>query len=507
MRPEYITSSRPIEVRHGVVALSGYGINVAVEHSLLMLSDGVGRDRRFGAFHRVTAGIRRLIVLGHAGTISFEALRWLRDIGAACVHIDADGSVVTTSVINPPDDARLRRAQALATTNGAALPIARRLLNLKLTGQRDVLRGCFGRDGDFDSWLPQIDNSESLLALRTIEANAALDYWGHWKSVEIQFARRDAPIIPTHWKQFTGRTSELTGSPRRATSPTNALLNYLYALLEAETRIACLKVGLDPGIGLLHADQPSRDSLVLDILEAIRPEIDLWVLDQLRSRVFGRHDFHETREGVCRILPPLTHVLAETTPRWARLVAPVVESVAAQLAGSRSTPTRLSQVRRSQGRERYRRVATKQPSQFSPPSACLTCGTLLTSNRNRYCDDCIPENRNERLNRLQVAQQDALEHLRAEGKDPAHGGQAAAARGLSVATRHRENKKWDQQNTDLTMEDFNHIAQGFKNVSLRQIARATSLSLRYCSLVRKGLVAPHRRHWEKLASLVREKAP
>ena len=39
------------------------------------------------------------------------------------------------------------------------------------------------------------------------------------------------------------------------------MLNYLYAILEAQTRIALLTVGLDPGLGLLHADQTARDSL------------------------------------------------------------------------------------------------------------------------------------------------------------------------------------------------------------------------------------------------------
>jgi hypothetical protein len=44
-------------------------------------------------------------------------------------------------------------------------------------------------------------------------------------------------------------------------NPANALLNYLYAILEAEARIAILSMGLDPGMGVLHADLKARDSL------------------------------------------------------------------------------------------------------------------------------------------------------------------------------------------------------------------------------------------------------
>jgi CRISPR/Cas system-associated endonuclease Cas1 len=42
------------------------------------------------------------------------------------------------------------------------------------------------------------------------------------------------------------RGSLLTSSPRLAINPANAILNYLYAILEAETRLACLTLGLDP---------------------------------------------------------------------------------------------------------------------------------------------------------------------------------------------------------------------------------------------------------------------
>ncbi len=99
-------------------------------------------------------------------------------------------------------------------------------------------------------------------------------------------------------------------------------------MLEAEARIALLAVGLDPGLGVLHADQRARDSLALDVIEAVRPAVDGWLLDALASRSFRRADFHETREGVCLLMPPLPRLVAETAPRWAAAVAPVAEGVA-----------------------------------------------------------------------------------------------------------------------------------------------------------------------------------
>lgn len=104
-----------------------------------------------------------------------------------------------------------------------------------------------------------------------MEAQAAATYWAAWRGVQVQFASRDADRIPTHWKRFDQRASPLTGSPRVAINPVNAVANLLYALLEAESSIALAAVGLDPGIGIMHTDQRARDSLALDLMEPSAP--------------------------------------------------------------------------------------------------------------------------------------------------------------------------------------------------------------------------------------------
>src|SRR4051812_44483765 len=85
--------SAPLTPKSGVVVLAGYGLRVAVDHGHLAVSDGVGRDRRAGTLNRVSGGLRRLVALGHSGTVSLEALRWLHDTGAAFVQIDHDGEL------------------------------------------------------------------------------------------------------------------------------------------------------------------------------------------------------------------------------------------------------------------------------------------------------------------------------------------------------------------------------------------------------------------------------
>lgn len=83
---------------------------------------------------------------------------------------------------------------------------------------------------------------------------------------------------------FGTRISPLTGSPRLAVNPPNAMLNYLYAVLESEARLSAAAFGLDPGLGVLHVDSGNRDSLALDLLEPIRPQVDSYLLDWITRK-------------------------------------------------------------------------------------------------------------------------------------------------------------------------------------------------------------------------------
>src|SRR6516164_6601544 len=93
-----------ITPRHGVVTLFGYGIRVQVERGHLTLEDGIGDDRRKARFPRVGHGLRRLIVIGSDGLVSFAALRWLADQDASFVMLERDGTVlVTTAPVRSSD--------------------------------------------------------------------------------------------------------------------------------------------------------------------------------------------------------------------------------------------------------------------------------------------------------------------------------------------------------------------------------------------------------------------
>src|SRR5882724_3887315 len=127
-----------ITPRHGVVTLFGYGIQVRVDRGHLILEDGIGADRRYARFPRVGHGLKRLVVIGSDGMVSLAALRWLADQDAAFVMLERAGSILATTGPVRSSDARLRRAQAMATQTGAALHITRELISQKLAGQERV---------------------------------------------------------------------------------------------------------------------------------------------------------------------------------------------------------------------------------------------------------------------------------------------------------------------------------------------------------------------------------
>jgi len=189
--------------------------------------------------------------------VSLSALRWLADQDASFVMLERDGSVLATTGPVRSSDARLRRAQAMADFSGAALLIARELISQKLAGQEKVARNRLRDTTAADAivrFLSAIATAQTIPDIRLLESQGAAAYWHALRDLPIAFPKNDLSRVPEHWRTFGARKSLLTGSPRLATNPANAMLNYLYAVLESEATLAAAALGLDPGLGFIHVD-------------------------------------------------------------------------------------------------------------------------------------------------------------------------------------------------------------------------------------------------------------
>jgi CRISPR-associated endonuclease Cas1 len=430
------------------------------------------------------------------------ATRFLTDIGADLIHLDPQGRMLITTGRLGFHNARLRRAQAGAMSHPVGIEIARYLLGLKITGQRRVAERLPASEKalvEIDQACGALTDARSLDACTRAEAAAAGAYWEGWRDVEVGFSSADRGRVPGHWLRFGTRRSPISGRNRLAANPANALANLLYSLADAEIRIALRAVGLDPAVGIIHADTPARDSMIYDVIEAIRPLIDEFLLDLLEGHTLRAGDFGETRRGVCRVLPPLTHALAATTLTWADHAAPVVEQVARMLGDSdlriSRIPTPLTQTNRRSTSEPTVRAAGL------PQRNCRECGLPLQG-QGSYCSDCRTRVNAESIRNVQSEAVAVLAEARAAGRDPAHGGDAAAKRGAATARQLGESVEWDRTNERPDPEVFvTEILPGLQEVPLRVMAEATGLSVPYCSVIRRGLQTPHPRHWEALRTI------
>jgi hypothetical protein len=119
-----------------------------------------------------------------------------------------------------------------------------------------------------------------------------------------------------------------------------------------------------------------------------------------------------------------------------------------------------------------------------------------------YCETCLQILQTERHGIFQASRLAVLRHLKAEGLDPTHGGKAAERRGQAIVERKRQAAEWEQANPERADPELfrREILPPIQEVPLRRLVDATGLSLRYCSLVRRGEMVPHARHWGTLRS-------
>jgi CRISPR-associated endonuclease Cas1 len=497
-----------VENREGgeVLTVSGYGVRIAVERGHLRIQDGIGDEQRIRRIPRVSPEVRRLVVLGHSGTVTLDALHWLREVGIAFVQIDRDARLIAVGGAQAPFDASVRRGQALAVSTDAGLEWVRETLSEKLRGQLAVLRRIPHTDAarqDIEDARAMLSSADTLDRARYAESRAAAAYWDAWTPVTIRFAERQQKRLPAHWLSFVGRSSALNDSPRKATTPVNAILNYLYAVLEAEAQLAAMSVGCDLAIGVLHADRPYRASFVFDLMEPVRPEIDGYLLSMLESKTFVARDFFETREGVCRLMPALAEPLAATGPKWATALAPLAERAAAAFASAsedardsapRRPRTPLTQANRTP-RQRVRPTGPRERARGDVlPARCKRCGVDLGRLARIYCDACLPVAALD-ASRKGVAKQ---RHLRAVGLDKRSSPETRARHSEHATRTHALNAEWEARQSVLPAPRVfrDNILPTLKSIPIATLVRASGLSVPTCKRIRGGKLVPHARHWD-----------
>jgi CRISPR-associated endonuclease Cas1 len=496
--PRFIVSRKSPICRTGVVTLSGFGIKVRVQSRHLELEDGVGLERRKIRLARVGHGLKRLCCIGSDGFVSLAALRWLADQDVAFTMLERSGKVLLVTGPVPPSDAKLRRAQALAHSSGAALRMSRELIRQKLVAQEQVVRLQLldSRTADeIARFRDELPRAECISTIRLIESQAARAYWSAWSTLPINFPKNQSSRLPAHWLSFEMRVSPLTGSPRLACNPPNSILNFLYALLESEARLAAAALGLDPGLGVLHVDTTARDSLACDLMEPIRAQVDSYVLDLITREYLSRSWFVEERDGNCRLSAEFVSRLAQTAPMWSRAVAPVAEWVAREFWKTIRRPDAPLATRLTQSNKREAKGAAPVPPPIRPTrrdNLCPECGKTIRP-KSTKCASCAVDD----------ACKNMLDAARI-GRQIANSPEAR----LKQANTQRKNAlaqhAWKPSDQPVWLNEKFYVTKiqpVLASMSASAIARKISVSRCYAGRIREGY-RPHQRHWKALAGLI-----
>ena len=128
-----------------------------------------------------------------------------------------------------------------------------------------------------------IRNAESKEQLRGYEGEAASIYFGVFNELILQ-QKKDF--------SFEGRNK------RPPLDNVNAMLSFVYTLLNNQIASALETVGLDPYVGYLHTDRPGRTSLALDLIEEFRAVYaDRFVLSLINKKIVNVRNFKKKENG------------------------------------------------------------------------------------------------------------------------------------------------------------------------------------------------------------------
>jgi CRISPR/Cas system-associated endonuclease Cas1 len=86
-----------------------------------------------------------------------------------------------------------------------------------------------------------------------------------------------------------------------------------------------LYAGIDPMAGVIHAGHLYLESFVYDIMEAIRPDVDVWLLEYIQNHTFIIKDLN--KDGGRRLTLKITPQFAETALLWSEKIDTIIKQV------------------------------------------------------------------------------------------------------------------------------------------------------------------------------------
>jgi hypothetical protein len=206
--------------------------------------------------------------------------------------------------------------------------------------------------------------------------------------------------------------------------------------------------------------------------------------------------------------------------QWARLVAPYAEGLARRVAhlaknglGVAAPIGPMPLRERARIKMRVKPIAAPATPRAlrSVPitaarNACRRCGAKLTTPKRLFCNQCLPERRDEALQSaipaFKAAGPAKIAAMRAAGHDPTATPEALRRRAATASRQRKAVVRWHDDGS-LDGVDFRRdILPKLQRLPVRAIAEAMGASISHGSKVRGGKLVPHKRHWLTLRRLI-----
>jgi CRISPR-associated protein Cas1 len=264
--------------------LNGHGITMRVDRAKLHVKEGsysVEEEPKKYVFSPKKIDVDHIVIYGQDGNMSIDSIRWLIKHNIQISILNWDGKLLTTML--PPESVQVKtkfHQYYLYNDITLRVKIARKLLEAKFARTQQVLNWLKERyptiKNDFASELVLFQKATSLSSMMMVEGRIASIFW-----------REFAKIVPKDY-EFDNRRYQK--KPWGAGDMTNCMLNYGYALLEAECLRSINSSGLDVHIGFLHEMNIGKNSLAYDLQEPFRFLIDLAIINLIENKVMDKKD-------------------------------------------------------------------------------------------------------------------------------------------------------------------------------------------------------------------------
>ncbi|MDH5463949.1 MAG: CRISPR-associated endonuclease Cas1 [Nitrosopumilus sp.] len=300
--------------------ISGFGTSINVDKRKLIITNRLKGTRLEFYPHKINHD--GIIIDGHTGNITFEAMRWLMKHNINLTLLNWNGQLLANVMPEQPKSGKLRVKQYQKYLDSEnRFEIALKIVQCKVEHSLNLLEKLsrFYSSIDIVSIRKSAEKedlclldimknsnkqevSKSIKRLMTYEGRIAGIYHENLTAIFNQ-------LYPEF--NFTGRKNKSNSRNHNASDEINALLNYGYAILESEIRKGINSVGLDYSIGFLHEINQSRTPLVYDVQELFRWLIDVSIIQLLEEKKIKKSDFIITENYHTRLGEDVAKLLIE----------------------------------------------------------------------------------------------------------------------------------------------------------------------------------------------------